>query len=84
MRSKEQKKRARQHNLTNIDAKGIKILRKLARYLLKQFMHPREFFGKAISKEKIKTKKREFHLDTLKFTDFYLKVKIANIRKKLT
>ena len=47
-------------------------------------MHPREFFGKSITKEKIKTKKREFHLDVLTFKDFYLKIKIANIRKKLT
>ena len=46
-------------------------------------MHPREFFGKAISKEKIKTKKREFNIDVLKFKDFYLRVKIANIRKRL-
>ena len=72
------------HNLANIDAKGIKILRKMARYLLKQFLHPREFFGKAITKEHIKTKKREFHIDVLKVKDFYLKIKIANIRKKLT
>ena len=74
----------RVHDLTKIDEKGIKILRKLARYLLKQFLHPREFFGKAISKENIKTKKRDFHLDVLKVKDFYLKIKIANIRKKLT
>ena len=72
------------HNLANIDAKGIKILRKLARYLLKQFLHPREFFGKAIKKEKFKTKKREFQIDVLKIKEFYLKIKIANIRKKLT
>ena len=69
--------------MANIDAKGIKILRKIARFLLKQFLHPREFFGKAITKEKVKTKKREFHLDVLKFKDFYLRVKIANIRKRL-
>ena len=69
--------------MANIDAKGIKILRKVARFLLKQFLHPREFFGKAITKDKIKTKKREFHLDVLKFKDFYLRIKIANIRKRL-
>ena len=45
------KSQPRQHNLGNIDAKGIKILRKVARFLLKQFLHPREFFGKAVSKE---------------------------------
>ena len=71
-------------NLENIDAKGIKILRKLARFLLKQFLHPREFFGKSVTKELIKTKKREFHLAVLKFKDFYLRIKIANIRKRLT
>ena len=78
------KTKRRAHNLANIDEKGTKILRKLARYLLKQFLHPREFFGKAITKEHIKTKKREFHLDVLKISDFYLKMKIASIRKKLT
>ena len=79
---KEKKKRV--HNLKNIDAKGLKILRKLARFLLKQFLHPREFFGKAIQKQTIKTKKREFYLDTLTFKEFYLRIKIANIRKRLT
>ena len=47
-------------------------------------MHPREFFGKSITKENIKTKKREFNIDVLKIKDFYLKIKIANIRKRLT
>lgn len=70
--------------MANIDAKGVKILRKLARFLLKQFLHPREFFGKAITKQTIKTKKREFYLDTLTFKEFYLRIKIANIRKRLT
>lgn len=70
--------------MANIDAKGIKILRKLARFLLKQFLHPREFFGKAVTKENIKTKKREFFIDVMKFKQFYLLIKIANIRKRLT
>ena len=61
------KKKPRKHNLANIDAKGVKILRKLARFLLKQFLHPREFFGKAVTKEHIKTKKREFYIDVMKF-----------------
>lgn len=47
-------------------------------------MHPREFFGKAIFKEKIKTQKREFVLDVMKVKDFYLRMKIASIRKRLT
>ena len=78
------KKKPRQHDLKNIDEKGVKILRKLARFLLKQFLHPREFFGKAIAKQCIKTKKREFYVDTLTFKEFYLRIKIANIRKRLT
>ena len=32
---KEKKSKKRAHNLSNIDEKGIKILRKLARFLLK-------------------------------------------------
>jgi len=48
--SGKEKKKPRQHDLKNIDTKGRKILRKLARFLLKQFLHPREFFGKAIQK----------------------------------
>lgn len=70
--------------MTKVDEKGVKILRKLARFLLKQFLHPREFFGKSITKEVIKTKKREFNLEVMKFKDFYLKIKIASIRKRLT
>jgi hypothetical protein len=59
-------------------------LKKLARFLLKQFLHPREFFGKACTKEKFKTKKREFILDVIKVKDFYLRLKIASVRKRLT
>ena len=33
--TKSTKRKPRQHNLANIDAKGVKILRKLARFLLK-------------------------------------------------
>lgn len=80
---RKEKKAPRTHDLKNIDAKGLKILRKLARFLLKQFLHPREFFGKAIAKQSVKTKKREYLVDTLKFKDFYLRMKIANIRKRL-
>ena len=35
VKEKKPKDKKRAHNLANIDAKGIKILRKLARYLLK-------------------------------------------------
>lgn len=57
---------------------------KLARFLLKQFVHPREFFGQCIKKITIETKKKSSKIDTLPFKDFYLRMKIASIRKKLT
>jgi len=31
-----------------LESKGHKILRKLARFLLERYMHPREFYGPAI------------------------------------
>ena len=33
-----------------LDEKGMKILKKLARFLLERYMHPREFFGPTIKK----------------------------------
>lgn len=36
------------YDLTRIDDDGIEILQDVARYLLKEYMHPREFFGKSI------------------------------------
>jgi hypothetical protein len=39
--------------VNRIDAKGQKILTKLACFLLKQFVHPREFFGQAIKKQAV-------------------------------
>ena len=47
---KDKRKKAKTYNLKNIDAKGIKILQKLARFLLLNYLHPREFFGAAIKK----------------------------------
>lgn len=35
-------------NFENLEPKGFKILKKLARFLLERYMHPREFFGPAI------------------------------------
>ena len=35
-------------NFQDLEAKGLKILRKLARFLLERYMHPREFYGPAI------------------------------------
>lgn len=47
-------------------------------------MHPREFFGKAIKNyNEIKTEKKTYRVDTMVIKDFYLKIKIANIRKTL-
>jgi len=35
-------------NFDELETKGNKILRKLARFLLERYMHPREFYGPAI------------------------------------
>lgn len=48
-----------------LEAKGLKILQKLARFLLERYMHPREFFGPAIYKQLVKTKKRENNVDII-------------------
>ena len=44
-------------------------------------MHPREFFGQAIYKQLVKTKKKENNVDIMQTKDFYLKLKLAGIRK---
>ena len=54
---------------------------KLARFLLERSLHPREFFGPAIYKQLVKTKKRENNVDIMQTKDFYLRLKIAGIRK---
>lgn len=79
------RKKGKKYDLTRINEKGLNILKKLARYLLKKYLHPREFFAKSIRKEIVKTPKgKENLVDTLLFKDFYLKMKIASIRKRLT
>ena len=56
----------------------------LARHLLREYMHPREFFGKAIKNlDEVQTDKRTFKVDTMPKKEFYLKIKIANLRKTL-
>lgn len=51
---------------------------------MKEYQHPREFFGKMVKPNvEIKTERKTYRLDTLSVKDFYLKVKIANIRKNL-
>jgi len=83
VKAEERKSKKKVYSLANIDAKGIKIMKKLARFLLKQYLHPREFFGKQIKKKQIKTKKNDFNLEVLKVKDFYLQIKIASVRKTL-
>lgn len=64
-----------------LDEKGHKILKKLARFLLERYMHPREFFGPTIKKEFIG--KNKCKVEVIKLHDFYLRIKLASIRKKL-
>jgi hypothetical protein len=64
-----------------LDEKGHKILKKLARFLLERYMHPREFFGPTIKKETIGKKKCK--VEIIKLHDFYLRIKLASIRKKI-
>ena len=64
-----------------LDDKGNKILKKLARFLLERYMHPREFFGPTVKKEVIGKKK--CRIEVIKHHDFYLRIKLASIRKKI-
>lgn len=61
----------------------MKILKKLARFLLQRYLHPREFFGPAITKKVVHDKDKEFHIDVIQKKDFYLQIKLASIRKTL-
>ena len=63
------------------EEKSLKVLKKLARFLLERYMHPREFFGPTIKKETIGKKKCK--VEIIKLSDFYLRLKLASIRKKL-
>ena len=36
------------YDLSRVDEDGLLILRQVARYLLKEYLHPREFFGKMV------------------------------------
>ena len=75
----------RSYDLKNLDEEGLNILRSVARHLLKEYQHPREFFGRMVKNNvEVKTKKRAYRVDVLTIKDFYLKIKIANIRKVLT
>lgn len=65
----------------SLDEKAVKILKKLARFLLERYMHPREFFGPTIKKEILGKKKNK--VEIIKHHDFYLRLKLASIRKKL-
>ena len=79
----EMEKRRITLNFEQLEVKGLKILQKLARFLLERYMHPREFFGPAIYKQLVKTKKRENNVDIIQTKDFYLRLKIAGIRKSI-
>lgn len=71
--------------MAKIDEAGRDILEQVARYLLREYQHPREFFGKMV-KQNVEIQNaggKTFRLDTLQVKDFYLKIKIANIRKNL-
>jgi hypothetical protein len=65
-----------------LDEKGLKILKKLARFLLERYMHPREFFGPTVKKQEFG--KHKSKVEVIKLQDFYLRLKLASIRKKLT
>lgn len=54
--------------------------------MLKEYLHPREFFGKNIkgNQDVTTAEGKSFRVDMLKTSDFYLKIKVANIRKVLT
>lgn len=74
----------RGYDLKRVDEEGMQIMIDLARYLLKEYMHPREFFGKAIKNlDEVKTADKTFRVDTMPLKDFYFKIKIANLRKTL-
>ena len=64
-----------------LDEKATKMLKKLARFLLERYMHPREFFGPTIKKETFG--KKQCKVEVIKHHDFYLRLKLASIRKKL-
>jgi len=70
-------------DLSTVDEKGLKILIKLARFLLQRYMHPREFFGPAIYKQTVTSKQGEKKKDVMEAKDFYLRMKLASIRKTI-
>lgn len=55
LRAKPRRKKI-QLNFDDLESKGHKILRKLARFLLERYMHPREFYGPVINRQMIKLK----------------------------
>lgn len=70
--------------MKNIDVEGLEILQEVARFLLREYQHPREFFAKYIKPNvEIKAEKRTYRIDLLTVKDFYLKIKVANIRRTL-
>lgn len=52
------------YDLNKVDQAGIEILTSLARYLLKEYLHPREFFGKMVrSNVEVKTNNKPYRVD---------------------
>lgn len=78
------KPRRRKINLdfSQLEDKGLRILKKLARFLLERYMHPREFYGPAIQRQMIKTKQDSHPVDILHSKDFYARLKAAGVRAK--
>lgn len=70
-------------NFDELEEKAHKILRKLARFLLERYMHPREFYGPSIYRQMLKLKcNGESHpVDILHARDFYSRMKAAGVRR---
>jgi hypothetical protein len=51
--------------------------------LLERYLHPREFLGPAVYKQQIETKKNKTvgWVEVLQTKDFYLRLRIAGLRK---
>ena len=73
-------------NFEDAGTKGHKILRKLARFLLERYMHPREFYGSAINRQMIKLKiapENSHPVDIISAKDFYSRMKAAGVRRTI-
>lgn len=56
----------RSFDLTKIDTEGMDLLKDVARFLLKEYQHPREFFAKYIKNNvDINTETKQYKVDIL-------------------